>query len=272
MKRLFSTQGSARIGSTRITEERRPLLKLSRLFQLQIMSWIALCGSLVGLTSAAALIWVTPAVRAYTAEDVLTVSRVTGENYTALARRAEYAARSLAQQRFDRDILLTRVVITVLGQNGGQTAPVLTLDVNRNDWQRRPDPQYWARYYRSTPLLLGINGTAPVAQPPASLPPSPTPASPTASPAAPAAPANAPTPSPTPNNSNNPGSTPNSGSTPPIQVESTSPAQSSPQPVPPSTIPFGIPPERVNSRPVPTYPAPPIVPQTRVNSQPVAPQ
>jgi hypothetical protein len=98
---------------------------------------------------------------AYTTEDLETVYRVEGEGYDALVRRAESAARSSAQQKFDSDILLTRVVITVLGQNGGQLAPILVLDVNRNDWRNRPDPQYWAKYYRTTRLLLELDSSAP---------------------------------------------------------------------------------------------------------------
>jgi len=129
------------------------------------------------------LLWVSsvvlfpPAAAAYTAEDLLTVSWLAGEDYLALARRAEVVARAAAQQGFDTDILLTRVVITVLGQNGGQTAPILKLDVGRNDWRQRPDPRYWASYYRSTPALLGLEGVAPTgilqANPAASAPGSP---------------------------------------------------------------------------------------------------
>ncbi|MFM7423468.1 MAG: hypothetical protein ACKO7W_00440 [Elainella sp.] len=119
------------------------------------------------------------AVSAYAAEDLLTVNWVAGEDYTALARRAEDAARTMAQQRFDSDILLTRVVITVLGQNGGNTAPILVMDVNRPDWRNRPDPRYWSQYYRSTPALLGLDGVAPTGtlQAPGAAPGAPSPAS-----------------------------------------------------------------------------------------------
>lgn len=102
----------------------------------------------------------TPAVQAYTTEDVLNVSWETGEDYNALVRRAESAARASAQQQFDSDILLTRVIITVLGENGGETVPILMLDVNRNDWRRRPDPQYWATYYRTSRTLLNLDKPA----------------------------------------------------------------------------------------------------------------
>ena len=114
------------------------------------------------------LLWISPLLvfvplpaAAYTAEDLLTVYWLAGEDYTALARRAETVARTAAQQGFDTDILLTRVVITVLGQNGGQTAPILKMDVGRNDWRNRPDPRYWSSYYRSAPTLLGLEGVAP---------------------------------------------------------------------------------------------------------------
>lgn len=123
--------------------------------------------SLLAWTSVIMLPLAAP-VYAYTVEELVTVSREVGEDYNALARRAEGAARAVAQQRFDSDILLTRVVITVLGQNGGQIAPILVLDVNRNDWRSRPDPQRWAKYYRSTPVLLELDGSAP---PPASTAP-----------------------------------------------------------------------------------------------------
>lgn len=139
--------------------------------------------SLIGWVVVAGLFLVfAPPVQAYTTEDLLTVSREAGEDYTALSRRAEMAARSMAQQRFDSDILLTRVLITVLGENAGETAPILVMDVSRNDWRSRPDPQRWSKYYRSTRALLDLDiipttvtlpaGTVPTPAPiPSSSPP-----------------------------------------------------------------------------------------------------
>nr|RNJ70366.1 MAG: hypothetical protein EDM05_04330 [Leptolyngbya sp. IPPAS B-1204] len=151
-------------------------------------------------SSLALLVVLSAAAQAYTVEEVLTVSQVNGEDYTALAQRAEIAARSAAQQRFDSDILLTRVVITVLGQNGGQTAPILVLDVNRNDWRNRPDPQRWAKYYRSTPMLLELDGTVPARTPTETTPPvpAPAPAVPTPTPSLSPSPSPSPTPAPSP--------------------------------------------------------------------------
>lgn len=138
-----------------------------------ISAGVFLPGVLPGVIGGTVLMAVMAPAQAYTAEDLLTVYRVEGEDYNALVRRAEITARSSAQQKFDRDILLTRVVITVLGQNGGQTAPILVLDVNRNDWRNRPDPQYWAKYYRSTRILLELDGSTSLQTAPPTPAPSP---------------------------------------------------------------------------------------------------
>jgi hypothetical protein len=160
------------------------------------LSWRLTLGQ---VTLGPALLWMSPVLwlvpspaAAYTAADQLTVYWLAGEDFTALARRAEATARTAAQQGFDADILLTRVVITVLGQNGGQTAPILKMDVSRNDWRSRPDPRYWSNYYRSTPALLGLEGVVPTGTLQANPAPAAAPAVPTPSPA----PTQTPTPAP----------------------------------------------------------------------------
>lgn len=151
---------------------------------------IAVAGLTVG-TVAASLV-VAPAVHAYTTEDLISVSWETGEDYNALVRRAEDAARASAQQQFDSDILLTRVIVTVLGENGGETVPILRLDVAREDWRRRPDPQFWATYFRTSRALLDLNQPASATRTTQSAParsPAPTPTSPpNAAPDTPASP------------------------------------------------------------------------------------
>ncbi|MBF2076432.1 MAG: hypothetical protein IGS50_22100 [Synechococcales cyanobacterium C42_A2020_086] len=121
-----------------------------------------LTGGLIGLSTVLIADAIRPLpVYAYTHEELVTVQRAAGEDYNALMRRAELAARAAAQQNFDRDILVNRVAITVLGQNGGQTAPLLVLDVSRADWRSRPDPQRWATYYSSARRLLELEGFDP---------------------------------------------------------------------------------------------------------------
>ena len=118
-------------------------------------------------------------VRAYTARVDLTIDRLPDETYEAVLRRAEMAARAAAQRSFDKDILVTDISVYVTVQSYGAIAPILLLDVSRQQWRNRPDPQRWATYFRSTQSLLGFD----------KLQTSPNPAAavtiPTASPAAP---------------------------------------------------------------------------------------
>ena len=96
-------------------------------------------------------------VRAYTDAVNITLERDAEEPYDGLAQRAEMAARAAAQQSFDRDILVTEVEVTVLGQNGLAVVPILTLSVSRNDWRDRPDPRYWSTYFGASKMLLELN-------------------------------------------------------------------------------------------------------------------
>jgi hypothetical protein len=115
--------------------------------------------AVLGFTGAS---WLTTAalapqrVQAYTASVNVSLNRQPGESYESFVRRAETVARAAAQRSFDRDILVTQVAVTVLGQNDGAIAPILALRVSRQAWRSRPDPQRWARYFPNTQALLRI--------------------------------------------------------------------------------------------------------------------
>ncbi|OUC15463.1 MAG: hypothetical protein B0A82_06690 [Alkalinema sp. CACIAM 70d] len=114
------------------------------------------------LLGAATTLWVVPTTlmvpqaQASTARLDISLDRVTNESYTSFIRRAELVARAAAQRSFDRDILTSSVVIHVLGRNQGAEAPVLTLEVTRENWRKRPDTRTWATYYRMANNLLGF--------------------------------------------------------------------------------------------------------------------
>lgn len=91
----------------------------------------------------------------------LTLEREAEESYSVLERRAEAAARAATQRLFDSDILVRSVVVTIVAENRGLVAPVLTLQVTREQWRRLPDPQRWSTYYPSASALLELNSTAP---------------------------------------------------------------------------------------------------------------
>ena len=97
--------------------------------------------------------------QAYTATVNIAVSSQPGESYQAFLRRAESIARAAAQRSFDRDILVTQVAVTIVGQNNGAIAPILALEVSRQSWSRRPDPQRWATYFPNTQSLLRFDET-----------------------------------------------------------------------------------------------------------------
>ncbi len=112
-------------------------------------------------------------VQAYTANVDVSLNRQTGESFQSFLRRAEAVARAAAQRSFDRDILVTQVLVTVVGQNDGAIVPVLSLAVSRQAWRNRPDPQRWATYFPNTQSLLRFDeseteepGTQPAATPP----------------------------------------------------------------------------------------------------------
>ncbi|MFB2922591.1 hypothetical protein ACE1CB_29470 [Aerosakkonema sp. BLCC-F2] len=90
----------------------------------------------------------------------LTLNSQPNENYDTLIRRAEAAARDVAGRSFSQNAAIRGVAVTILGQNAGSIAPLLSLQVNRQNWISQPDTQRWATYFKNAPTLLGIN-TAP---------------------------------------------------------------------------------------------------------------
>ncbi|QSJ15693.1 hypothetical protein JYQ62_28400 [Nostoc sp. UHCC 0702] len=96
-------------------------------------------------------------VRAYTARVDLTIDRLPGETYETILRRAEATARAAAQRSFDQDILVTDTSIIITVQTDGTIAPVLALEVSRQQWRTRPDAQRWATYFKTARSLLGFD-------------------------------------------------------------------------------------------------------------------
>jgi len=97
------------------------------------------------------------ASQAYTSRLDLFIDREFGENYDALLRRAEMAARAGAQRSFDQDLLTTNVSVNVVVESKGVTVPILTLRVDREQWRSRPETYFWATYYRTAEMLLSTS-------------------------------------------------------------------------------------------------------------------
>ena len=114
-------------------------------------------AAVVGTTGS---LWLTEALimpkaaSAYTARLDLYLTYEQGENYDSFLRRAEMAARAGAQRSFDQDLLITEVNINVVAEGDGISVPVLTLLVDRRQWQQHPETPYWATYYPSARVWL----------------------------------------------------------------------------------------------------------------------
>ena len=193
-----------------------------------------LLAMLFGLSSALLILTTLtppPAAQAYLARQEIRVERLKAEPYAAFISRSELIARAAIQRTFDRDLLTSSLVVYIVGLHQGAEAPVMSVEVSRSQWQRRPDSRRWATYYRMSQVLLGFGSSPlPVLQPdaatanpfsiqpptvpivPVALPtPSPT-ASPTPKPSP--TPTASPTTSPTPKPSPTPTASPTASPTP----------------------------------------------------------
>jgi hypothetical protein len=129
--------------------------------QFTALPWLLLATPLWLSTS-----WLVPAaVQAYEARMDVTLDRLADETYQSFLRRAELVAQAAAQRSFDRDILIHQVYVLIIGQNEGNEAPLLLLQVSRDEWVQQPDPRRWAVYYRSAKTLLGLLSGSEVAIP-----------------------------------------------------------------------------------------------------------
>jgi hypothetical protein len=122
------------------------------LSQFTALQWLLLTTPLWLSTS-----WLVPAaVQAYEARVDVTLDRLADETYQSFLRRAELVTQAAAQRSFDRDVLINQVSVMIIGQHQGNEAPLLLLQVSRDEWTQQPDPRRWAIYYRSAKTLLGL--------------------------------------------------------------------------------------------------------------------
>ncbi len=94
--------------------------------------------------------------QAYTSRVTLFVTRNQDDSYEIFLRQCEAIARAGVQRSFDADNLTSEVILTIVGENQGLALPIMEIAVTRNEWEFRPDPQYWARYYNNASTLLDL--------------------------------------------------------------------------------------------------------------------
>jgi hypothetical protein len=79
-----------------------------------------------------------------------------GSSFEALIQQAETIAQTTATQAFS-DPNTTEITINITGEQSGQIAPILLLNVSRAEWQRQQNVQQWAKYPGGAKQLLGFN-------------------------------------------------------------------------------------------------------------------
>jgi hypothetical protein len=82
-----------------------------------------------------------------------------------MIQQAETIAQETANQAF-ADRTTTAIVVNIAGEQAGQIAPILLLNITRENWLRQPMIQVWASYPGGVKRLLGFdrpNWSQPVA-------------------------------------------------------------------------------------------------------------
>lgn len=108
-------------------------------------------------------------VVAQSAEIDLPIARQKQESYEDFLRRAEATAQKTIQARFQKDTAISELRVSVVGENQGAIAPIMSVRVSRHGWQNAPKIQRWATYYADSKFLLGFE--QPMALPQAESPP-----------------------------------------------------------------------------------------------------
>jgi hypothetical protein len=86
----------------------------------------------------------------------LTLSSQGSRNFETLMRQAESVAGNYIQQVFGESPSVTEVSVTIVGEHNGDVVPLLSSNVSRSNWEKKPTVQAWTRYFGSAKTLLGF--------------------------------------------------------------------------------------------------------------------
>jgi hypothetical protein len=96
------------------------------------------------------------------------------ESFARLVQRGEKLAAQTLNTRFKAKNSPSNLRVTVMGENNGMVAPLLSIAISRQAWLGQPVATRWATYYPDSQRLLGFRASpqlVPAASPP-SIPPS----------------------------------------------------------------------------------------------------
>ncbi|PIG91944.1 hypothetical protein [Gloeocapsopsis sp. IPPAS B-1203] len=94
----------------------------------------------------------------------LAVNRQPQETYESLINRAETVAITAVKQRFSQDKHAPAVSVMIVAHSYGAIAPVLSLEISRNQWQyskgSKTETKDQMKYFSTARMLLGFDGVA----------------------------------------------------------------------------------------------------------------
>lgn len=130
------------------------------------ISHIAVLGGLLGTASVVTEANAQTTVTTNVARVNLAVNRQAEETYESLLSRAQSVAMSALKQRFHQDRHTPAVSVIIVGQHQGAIAPVLSIEVDRKQWQKAQTKDQ-IKFFATARQLLGFddNGQAVVATP-----------------------------------------------------------------------------------------------------------
>lgn len=102
-----------------------------------------------------------PAAEANTENIVLEVPMDHHLGHHDLISGAELSIKNEISQRFQRNLSLSTLTVSVLINRNGEVVPVLTTTVSRDQWKQSPQVAQWTKYHDSYALLQRHNAVSP---------------------------------------------------------------------------------------------------------------
>ncbi|AFZ29056.1 hypothetical protein Glo7428_0455 [Gloeocapsa sp. PCC 7428] len=91
----------------------------------------------------------------------LKVNRQPQESYESLMNRAETVAVTAVKQRFSQDRHTPAISVMIVADSYGAIAPVLSLEISRNEWHySKAETKDQMKYFSTAKMLLGFDGVA----------------------------------------------------------------------------------------------------------------
>ncbi|OKH28488.1 hypothetical protein NIES1031_04430 [Chroogloeocystis siderophila 5.2 s.c.1] len=88
----------------------------------------------------------------------LKVNRQPQESYESLMNRAETVAVTAVKQRFSQDRHTPAISVMIVADSYGAIAPVLSLEISRNEWQySKAETKDQMKYFSTAKMLLGFD-------------------------------------------------------------------------------------------------------------------